>query len=101
MADVKARRRGALYRSSHEIAREPTGHGLPLSVRHTTVSVSNPTNRVEIITSDQRRRRWTAADKVRIVETLEPGMTVSFVLAGVALRRTSCSRGADWWPRGR
>jgi len=36
------------------------------SVRHTTVSMSNPTDRVEIITSVQRRRRWTAAEKVRI-----------------------------------
>jgi hypothetical protein len=30
--------------------------------------MSNPTDRVEIITSVQRRRRWTAAEKVRIVE---------------------------------
>ena len=41
------------------------------------MSMSNPTDRVEIITSVQRRRRWTAAEKVRIVEeTFEPGMTV-------------------------
>src|SRR5215471_9287701 len=45
-----------------------------------TVSMSNPADRVEIITSVQRRRRWTAAEKVRIVEeTFEPGMTVSLV----------------------
>jgi transposase len=45
-----------------------------------TVSMSNPTDRVEIITSVQRRRRWTAAEKVRMVEeTFEPGMTVSLV----------------------
>jgi transposase-like protein len=38
------------------------------------------TNRVEIITSVQRRRRWTAPEKVRMVEeTFEPGMTVSLV----------------------
>jgi transposase len=44
------------------------------------VSMSNPTDRVEIITSVQRRRRWTASEKVRIVEeTFEPGMTVSLV----------------------
>ena len=37
-------------------------------------------NRVEIITSVQRRRRWTAAEKVRLVEqTFAPGMTVSLV----------------------
>src|SRR5262245_38676673 len=42
--------------------------------------MTNSTNRVEIITSVQRRRRWTAAEKVRMVEeTLEPGMTVSLV----------------------
>src|SRR5262249_50714836 len=42
--------------------------------------MSNPTDRVEIITLVQRRRRWTASEKVRIVEeTFEPGMTVSLV----------------------
>ena len=42
--------------------------------------MTNPTDRVEIITSVQRRRRWTASEKVRMVEeTLEPGMTVSLV----------------------
>ncbi len=41
--------------------------------------MSNPADRVEIITSVQRRRR-TASEKVRIVEeTFEPGMTVSLV----------------------
>jgi transposase len=30
--------------------------------------MSNPADRVEIITSVQRRRRWTAAEKVRMVE---------------------------------
>ena len=40
--------------------------------------MTNPTDRVEIITSVQRRRRWTASEKVRMVEeTFEPGMTVS------------------------
>ena len=44
------------------------------------MSMSNPADRVEIITSVQRRRRWTATEKVRIVEeTFEPGMTVSLV----------------------
>src|SRR5262245_60628972 len=42
--------------------------------------MSNPAHRVEIITSVQRRRRWTASEKVRMVEeTFEPGMTVSLV----------------------
>ena len=44
------------------------------------MSMSNPTNHVEVITSVQRRRRWTASEKVRMVEeTFEPGMTVSLV----------------------
>ena len=44
------------------------------------MSMSNPTDRVEIVTSVQRRRRWTASEKVRMVEeTLEPGMTVGLV----------------------
>ena len=37
-----------------------------VSVRHTTVSMTNPTDRIEIITSV--RRRWTASEKVRMVE---------------------------------
>src|SRR5204862_7350621 len=42
--------------------------------------MTSPADRVEIITSVQRRRRWTASEKVRIVEeTFEPGMTVSLV----------------------
>jgi transposase len=44
------------------------------------VSMSNPANHIEIITSVQRRRRWTASEKVRMVdETFAPGMTVSLV----------------------
>ncbi|HEX8798282.1 MAG TPA: IS3 family transposase [Terriglobales bacterium] len=42
--------------------------------------MTNSTAHVEIITSVQRRRRWTAPEKVRMVEeTFEPGMTVSLV----------------------
>ena len=37
-------------------------------------------DRVEVITSVQRRRRWSAEDKARIVqETYAPGMSVSLV----------------------
>ena len=44
------------------------------------MSMTNSTDRVEIITSVLRRRRWTAPEKVRMVEeTFEPGMTVSLV----------------------
>lgn len=44
------------------------------------MSMTNPTNHIEVVTSVQRRRRWTASEKVRMVEeTFEPGMTVSLV----------------------
>src|SRR3954468_745598 len=46
-----------------------------------------PPPRVEVITSVQRRRRGSPAEKVRLVEeTLQPGMSVSFVArrAGIA-----------------
>ena len=46
-----------------------------------------PSRRVEVITSVQRRRRWTTAEKVRLVEeTMQPGSSVSFVA-----RRTGIS----------
>jgi transposase len=48
---------------------------------------SPPPPRIEVITSVQRRRRWATAEKVRLVEeTMQPGMSVSFVArrAGVA-----------------
>lgn len=42
--------------------------------------MTNSSNCAEVITLVQRRRRWTAAEKVRMVkETFEPGMTVSLV----------------------
>lgn len=46
-----------------------------------------PVSRVEVITSVQRRRRWSTAEKVRLVEeAMQPGMSVSFVArqAGVS-----------------
>lgn len=39
-----------------------------------------PLSRVEVITSVQRRRRWSTSEKVRLVEeAMQPGMRVSFV----------------------
>ena len=36
--------------------------------------------RIEVITSVQRRRRWPTAEKIRLVEeTMQPGMSVSYV----------------------
>ena len=49
--------------------------------------MSKPVERVEIISGIYRRRRYTAEEKVRLVEqTMQPGMTVSAVarLHGVA-----------------
>ena len=46
-----------------------------------------PPPRVEVITSVQRRRRWSTAEKVRLVEeAAQPGMSVSHVarLHGIA-----------------
>jgi transposase len=38
-----------------------------------------PVSRVEVITTVQRRRRWTTAGKVRFVEEASrPGMSVSY-----------------------
>src|SRR4051812_42995345 len=45
-----------------------------------TDRMTSTSDRVEIITSVQRRRRWTAAEKMRLVEaTFAPGMMVSLV----------------------
>ena len=39
-----------------------------------------PSPRIEVITSVQRRRRWSTAEKVRLVEeAMQPGSSVSFV----------------------
>jgi transposase len=39
-----------------------------------------PPPRVEVITSVQRRRRWSTAEEVRLVEeAMQPGMSVSYV----------------------
>jgi hypothetical protein len=43
-----------------------------------TVSMTNTPDHIEIVTSVQRGRRWTAAEKMRLVEaTFALGMTVS------------------------
>jgi transposase len=45
-----------------------------------TVSMTGKIERIEVITSVQRRRRWSAEEKARIVqETDVPGMSVSLV----------------------
>lgn len=52
--------------------------------------------RVEVLTGPGRRRRWSDADKARIVaETLEPGA----VVAEVARRRQLCPQQIFGWRR--
>lgn len=51
------------------------------------MSTTRHTDTIEVITTDQRRRRWSVAEKAALVSrTYEPGMTVSLVArqAGVA-----------------
>jgi transposase len=53
----------------------------------TDMSSGNNTNRIEVITEIQRRRRWTPEQNLELVkQTFEPGMTVSMVArqAGLA-----------------
>jgi transposase-like protein len=62
--------------------------------------MSKPIERVEIITGRERRRRYTAQEKVRLVEeTMQPGMTVSAVarLHGVSPSVNRLGNGTlDW-----
>ena len=56
-----------------------------ITTMHSYQNASPP--RVEVITSVQRRRPWPTAEKIRLVEeTMQPGMSVSYVArrAGVA-----------------
>lgn len=44
------------------------------------MTISNPVEAVEIITSTNKRKRWTPYEKQKIVqETYHPGVTVSFI----------------------
>jgi hypothetical protein len=56
-----------------------------ITTMHSDQNASPP--RVEVITSVQRRRRWPTAEKIRLVEeTMQHGMSVSYLArrAGVA-----------------
>jgi transposase-like protein len=62
--------------------------------------MSEEVRRVEVITSVQRRRRWSVAEKIRLVEeTLEPGMSVSFVARKHGLSPSLLLNGGGGWPR--
>ncbi len=60
------------------------------------------TGKIEVITSVQRRRRWSAEEKARIVqETYAPGMSVSLVARqhGIAPKLSSTRLTATRVPR--
>src|SRR5687768_1907644 len=59
---------------------EQTGLPTQLSGRLTVVNMTHTNPPIDILSGLERRRRWTAAEKVAIVnETYEPGVTVSLV----------------------
>jgi len=56
--------------------------------------MTHPSDRIEVITSVQRRRRWAASEKVRMVEeTFEPGATVSLIARRHGVAPNSSSPG--------
>jgi transposase len=55
---------------------------------NTDMSYRSHNDRIEVVTSVQRRRRWTAEQKLELVKrTFEPGMSISSVAreAGIAV----------------
>src|SRR5580765_2602318 len=59
-----------------------TGHGpsLIFADRSRTVNTTRHSETIEVVTRDQRRRRWSLAEKATLVRrTYEPGMSVSLV----------------------
>jgi hypothetical protein len=66
------------------------------------VSMTGKIEQVEVITSVQRRRRWSAEEKAAVVQkTYAPGMSVSLVRAGMVLRLIGCSVGGGSTSKGR
>jgi transposase len=58
--------------------------------------MTSPKNKEAEVLGAERRRRWSAAEKVAMVrETYEPGMTVSLVARRHGINRTNCSSGAS------
>lgn len=63
------------------------------------------TETIEVIARDQRRRRWSAAEKATLVlKTYEPGMSVSLVARQEGVSASllfCCSLGAAWIAKAR
>ena len=54
------------------------------------------TKQIEVITSVERRRRWSRAEKERIVAAaMEPGAVASEVARAARIERANCSDGAS------
>lgn len=81
---------------------------LKLTTRNTTMDMTMSSarpNRVEVVTSVQRRRRWTPKQKLAIVkQTNEPGSSVSLVArehgvtAAQVFQWRKATLKAPWWP---
>ena len=60
------------------------------------MNMTRHTESVEVIFKDQRRRRWSLAEKSALVRrTYEPGMSVSLWLGRKALPQACCSSGVS------
>ena len=58
--------------------------------------MTSPTNKEAEVLGAERRRRWSAAEKVGMVrETYEPGMTVSLIARRHGISPINCSTGAS------
>ena len=57
-------------------------------------------DRIEVITSVERRRRWGAEDKARLVAAMNaPGAVVTEIARGAGLARACCIAGGGNWRR--
>ena len=57
---------------------------------------------VEVITSVERRRRWSSAEKEQLVAaSLEPGAVVSALAREAGLHPASCTNGGERCVRGK
>lgn len=61
------------------------------------MNTTRNTETVEVILSDQRRRRWSLAEKSTLVRrTYEPGMSVSLVARQEGVAASLLFSGASW-----
>lgn len=66
----------------------------------TTMSSSDKTDWIEVVTAVQRRRRWTPDEKLALVQqTLSPANLFLWLHARRAFQPANCSSGAKHTPR--